>query len=99
MGATQISVAIFMVGVAIALLVWFRSSQAVASTGRMIGMMTRAGLDPRIAMLGSVTVREEVRRRCAGCSREDLCDQWLAGEIEGGNTFCPNAPIFHALEK
>ncbi len=99
MDAAQISVAIFMVGVAIAIMVWFRSSQAAASTGRMIGMMTRVGLDPRIAMLGSVAIREEARRRCAGCSREDLCDRWLAGEIKGGNTFCPNARIFPAREK
>ena len=96
MGPTQISVAIFMVGVTIAIIVWFRSSQAAASAERMLAMMTRVGLDPGTAM-GSTAIGKDVRRRCMGCPREDLCDRWLAGNIEGGNSFCPNAQIFNPL--
>ncbi len=101
MGPTQIGVAIFMLGAAIAIFMWFQSSQAAASARRMMGMMTRADLDPETAMLGgprSVAIGNEARRRCRGCSREDLCDRWLAGKIEGGNGFCPNAQIFSTLK-
>ena len=100
MGPTQIGVAIFMVGMTLAIMLWFRSSQAAASGRRMMGMMTRAGLDPGAAMLGDprfVAIRNEARRRCLRCPREDLCDRWLAGKIEGGNSFCPNAQIFPIL--
>ncbi len=97
MDATQISVAIVMVGVTIAIMVWFRSSQAAASAGRMVAMMTRIGLDPGSAMSGSSAIGKEARRRCTGCAREDLCGRWLAGEIEGSHSFCPNARIFHVL--
>ncbi len=100
MGPTQIGLAIFMVGVTLALIVWFRSSQAAASGRRMMGMMTRVGLDPGAAMFGDprlVAIRNEARRRCLRCPREDLCDRWLAGKIEGGNSFCANAQIFPIL--
>ena len=100
MGPTQIGVAIFMVAVTIAIMLWFQSSQAAATVRRMTGMMTRIGLDPGAAPLAdpaTMAIREEARRRCAGCPREDLCDRWLAGEIEGGNSFCPNAQSFRML--
>ena len=100
MGPIQISVAIIMVGVALAIIVWLRSSQEAASAKRMMGMMTRVGLDPGTATLGDPRVmatRKEARRRCMRCPREDLCDRWLAGEVEGDNAFCPNAQAFRAL--
>ena len=100
MGSTQIGVAILMVGVAIAIFVWFQSSQAAAAAGRMMGMMTRVGLNPGAAAFGdprSMVIRKEARRRCRGCPREDHCDRWLAGNIEGGNSFCPNAQTFDML--
>ncbi len=100
MGPTQIGVAIAMVGVTIAIMLWFRSSQAAASAKRMTAMMTRAGLDPGAAMFGAprfVAIRNEARRRCLSCPREDLCDRWIAGKIEGNNSFCVNAPTFDFL--
>ncbi|MHA1154070.1 MAG: DUF6455 family protein [Alphaproteobacteria bacterium] len=100
MGTTQIGVAIFMVGVTIAIMLWFRSSQVAASSRRMMGMMIRIGLNPGAAAFGdtaTTTIRKEALRRCGGCPREDLCDRWLAGKIEGGNTFCPNAQVFGIL--
>jgi hypothetical protein len=100
MGPTQISSAIIMVGVAVAIIVWLQSSQAAASGRRMMGMMTRAGLDPGAATLGgprTMAIRKEARRRCRRCPREDLCDRWLAGKVKGGNTFCPNAQTFRIL--
>ncbi len=100
MGPTQIGVAIAMVGVTIAIMLWFQSSQAAASARRMMGMMTRVGLDPGTAMLGdprSLALGKEVRRRCLSCPREDLCDRWIAGKIEGSNSFCANAPTFDIL--
>ncbi len=102
MGPTEISVAIFMVAVAIAIFMWFQSSQAAASAQRMTGMMMRIGLDPGIAAFGdpaTLAIGKEVRRRCGGCPREDLCDRWLAGKVEGGNSFCPNAQAFGTLAK
>ena len=100
MGPTQISVAIILVGVAAAIIVWFESSQAAASGRRMMGMMTRVGLDPGTATPGdlrTMAIRKEARRRCRRCPREGLCDRWLAGKVEGGNTFCPNAQTFRVL--
>ncbi len=92
--------AIFMVAVIGALFIWFLSGEAAASTGRMMGMMTRAGLDPGIATLGdqrTKAVMQMARRRCGKCPREDYCDRWLAGEVKGDNAFCPNAGTFRAL--
>ncbi len=100
MGPTQISVAIIMVGVAAAIIVWLQSSQAAASGRRMMGMMTRVGLDPGTATLDeprTMAIIKEARRRCRRCPREDLCDRWLAGKVKGGNTFCPNTQTFRIL--
>jgi hypothetical protein len=100
MDPTQISVAIIMVGVAVAIIVWLQSSQAAASVRRMMGMMTRVGLDPGTATRGdprTMAIGKKARRRCRRCPREDLCDRWLAGKVDGGNTFCPNAQTFRIL--
>lgn len=100
MDPTQISVAIIMVGVSVTLIVWLRSSMAAASDRRMVGMMTRVGLDPRIATFGdlqTVAIRKIIRRRCRRCPREGLCERWLAGKVEGDNSFCPNAQTFRIL--
>ena len=100
MGPTQISVAIIMLGVAVATIVWLQSSQAAASARRMMGMMTRVGLNRGTVTLGdarTMAIIKEARRRCRRCPREGLCDRWLAGEVEGGNTFCPNAQTFDIL--
>ncbi len=100
MGPTQIGVAIFMLGATIAIMLWFQSSQAAASARRMTAMITRIGLDPGAAALGdpaAMAMREQALRRCGACAREDLCDRWLAGKIEGGNSFCGNLQSFHRL--
>jgi hypothetical protein len=100
MGPTEISVAIIMVGVAVAIIVWLLSSQATASTRRMMGMMTRFGLNPGTVTLGdtqTTVIIKEARRRCRRCPREGLCDRWLAGKVKGDNTFCPNAQTFRIL--
>ncbi len=100
MGPTQISVAIILVGAAAAVMMWLQASEAAASARRMMGMMTRVGLEPGSAGRGdprTEAIRKEARRRCGRCPREDLCDRWVAGEVEGGNAFCPNAPTFGIL--
>ena len=61
-------------------------------------MLMRAGVDPDIAARGDKeAIIEDIRSRCRKCQAEDLCERWLAGKVEGENTFCPNAPIFGAL--
>ena len=100
MDPIQISIAVIMVGVACAGVVWLFTSQASASIGRMMAMMERAGLNPRPSALDdprTITLRNEARRRCKRCPREELCDRWLAGEVEGNNSFCPNAQTFQSL--
>ena len=100
MGVLQIVVALVMVAAIVFIFMWFQTSQATASARRRLAMMRRVGLDPGPAMLigpGAAALRKEVRRRCQSCPREDLCDRWLAGEVEGGNAFCPNARVFHDL--
>jgi hypothetical protein len=96
----EINVAIVMLAVAAALFLWFRGSEASASARRMAGMLARAGLDPAIARGGgrrTIAVMNQSRRRCRRCPREDVCARWLAGKLEGGNAFCPNARTFAAL--
>ena len=96
----RIEIAVLMVAASIALLVWLQGSMTAASAGRLMRMITRIGLDPGIAARRdpqTVNLMKGVRWRCARCPREDHCERWLAGELEGGNAFCPNARIFEAL--
>ncbi len=100
MDPSQISVTVFMVSVAFAIIVWLLSSQKAASARRMMGMMTRVGLDPGSAAPGDPragAVMTEARQRCRKCPREDFCERWLAGEVEGDNTFCRSAEILRGL--
>lgn len=98
MTPTTISAAILMMGMGAALLLWLRGDLASGSARRMTGMMTRAGLeaaafvDPQ-----SKATLKAAQRRCGKCPGEDLCDRWLAGEVPGGNAFCPNAQTFRNL--
>lgn len=97
MDPTQISVAIAMVGVAGALIVWLRSDMAAR---RMTTMMTRVGLVSLPATFGGLrtsAIRKVMLRRCRRCPREGLCERWLAGKVEGDNSFCPNAQTFRIL--
>ncbi len=100
MTPTIISVAILMVAVNVAIFVWLRGSEFAASSVRVTGMMMRVGLRPGTATLGdaqAVAIMEATRRRFRRCPREDLCDRWLAGEVKGSNSFCPNAQRFDVL--
>lgn len=95
----EIGVAIFMVAVSVALVVWFSRHVAAASERRMMHMLTRAGVDPEVARHGDTeAIIQDVRSRCGRCRSEDLCDRWLAGKVEGDNSFCPNAQIFRLLK-
>jgi hypothetical protein len=102
MGPIQITVAIIMAGVAVAIIVWILSSQESASARRMRGMMARVGLAPGTAALDdprNMAIGKEARRRCRRCPREDLCERWLAGEVAGNNSFCPNSRVFRFLSR
>ncbi len=99
MTPTLISTAILMVGMGAAILLWFRGELSAGSARRMTGMMRRIGLnatalgDPR-----AMAILKAARRRCRKCPGEDLCARWLAGEVRGGNAFCPNAQTFRLFE-
>jgi hypothetical protein len=96
----EIGVAIFMVAVIVALIVWFSRYLAAVSARRMMQMLTRAGVDPEVARHGDTeAIMQDVRSRCQKCSSEALCDRWLAGKAEGDNSFFPNAPIFRRLAR
>jgi hypothetical protein len=96
----QIGVAIFMLAVSISLVVWFFRYLAAASERRMMHMLARAGVAPEVAKHGDTeAVIRDVRTRCRRCRVEDLCDRWLAGEVEGDHSFCPNAQIFRRLAR
>ncbi len=96
----EIGVAIGMVAVSVALIVWFSRSMAAASGRRMTQMLTRAGVDPEVARHGDTeAIIQDVRRRCIRCLSEDLCDRWLAGKVEGDHSFCSNAQIFRTLTR
>ena len=90
--------------VALAAILVFLSSKNLSaeSEQRMTRMMKLKGLDPETAQLDDPRVTEiiqEVRARCRKCQREDLCERWLKGEVEGENTFCPNARVFTQLTR
>lgn len=94
----EISVAILMLAVSIALIAWIGRSMRAASERRMMRMLKRAGLDPEIATQPDTeAVIKEVRRRCQKCQSKRFCERWLAGEEKGGPGFCPNARVFAYL--
>ena len=96
----QIEIAVLMVAVSIGLFMWLQGSMTAESIGRMARMITRSGLDPELAARRdrqTVSLMNVARQRCARCPSEDRCERWLAGELEGGNTFCPNARVFDEL--
>jgi len=99
---SEITIALFMVLIPVALLLWFERSEAAATVTRMVRMMSRAGLDTRIATRGSLrarTIMKDARTRCGRCNCEDRCELWLDGKTEGENTFCPNARVFGMLAR
>ncbi len=96
----EFGVAIIMVAVSVAMVVSFSRYMAAASETRMMHMLARAGVDPEVAKHGDTgAILQDVRSRCRSCPSEDLCDRWLAGKVEGANSFCPNAQIFSGLTR
>ena len=96
----EIGVVIFTVAVSVALVAWFFRHVAAASERRMTHMLTRAGVDPEFVRQDETwAILHVARGRCSRCRFEDLCDRWLAGKVEGDNSFCLNAQIFRILKR
>jgi hypothetical protein len=98
----EISAAILMVGLSVAILVWFQRHLAAASARRMKNMMKRFGLKSGVAMHGGPQtgdIMKNVRYQCRKCMAEDFCDRWIAGKAKGDNSFCPNAQTFGMLAR
>ena len=96
----EIGVVIFTVAVSVALVAWFFRHAAAASEKRMMHMLTRASVDPEVARHDDIwAILHVARGRCSRCRFEDLCDRWLAGKVEGDNSFCLNAQIFRVLKR
>ncbi len=96
--SAQFITAIAMVGVAFALIIWFRKYLAANSERRMRTMLESIGLDPALITTGDTeTIMKEARRRCRTCASEDRCERWLRREEEGDNSFCPNSKLFETL--
>jgi hypothetical protein len=97
---TQFAAALVMVGVGIALVLAYRRYLAANSERRMRAMLEAVGLDPEVASIGGIeTIMSEVRHRCSACNSESVCEQWLVGDREGGNEFCPNARVFEIFKR
>lgn len=95
-------IAVLMIAVAAALVAWFRYKLGRASLSRMYRMMARLGVYPARMQQCAETAAFDlnaVRTRCRRCPAEDVCERWLAGEIEGDNGFCPNAHVFDGVLK
>ena len=102
MNMSDQQIAFLLVLVAAALVIWFRSKLASATRSRMYRMMASLGVDPkRFADSHEDTGidMKVIRSRCNMCPCEDVCERWLAGEIEGDHGFCPNAKIFDGVVK
>ncbi|MFQ5547535.1 MAG: DUF6455 family protein [Woeseia sp.] len=97
---SDFGIAILLVGIAVILVMWFRGKLRSESRSRMDRMMARLGVDPdKLADAPTDRDMNAVRTRCRRCPAEDVCERWLAGEIEGDNGFCPNAKIFDGVVK
>jgi hypothetical protein len=84
--------------IAIFLVLGFLKFKAAGSNRRLQSMLAQAGVDPRAARSGSAeAITKEIRARCARCQNEDVCERWLAGTVQGGNEFCPNAALLNAV--
>ena len=98
----EISVAIIILVVSVAMLLRFKRYRAAASTSRMIDMMSYFALDPEIGTNDdpqTEAIMKEVRQRCRKCQAKDVCEQWLVGRINGRSTFCPNARTYRMLAR
>jgi hypothetical protein len=84
-GAAMAALALF--------LVWrLVEYKRAGSDRRLRAMMAWVHVDPALAAAeASKPLMKELRRRCRRCQSEGVCERWLAGELRGGNEFCPNA--------
>jgi hypothetical protein len=96
----NILVGVLMLGVSVALIAWYMGYLGASSESRMMRMLKRAGVDPEIIRRRDTeAIIRDVRSRCQKCPSEALCERWLAGNVEGKNTFCPNHRIFSKLTR
>ncbi len=97
MSLSEIGSAIFLVIATIVLFVGFCRFVEAASRYRLGRMMASFGLgldDIEDSDSGTGLDMHAVRSRCRRCPIENVCERWLAGEIEGDNSFCLNAKVF-----
>lgn len=82
-------------------LVWrFVEYRRAGSERRLQSMLDWSGVSPATACAeSSGVVMADVRRRCRRCQVEGVCERWLAGELKGGNEFCPNAAALATLAR
>lgn len=81
---------------ALALFLFWRlvEYRRAGSERRLRAMMAWARVDPALAGAEASKPRlMQLRRRCRRCPSEGVCERWLAGELRGGNEFCPNAKV------
>lgn len=96
----DLGIAVLFVATAAVLVLWFRRKLIHDSMSRMYRMMTKVGVYPKNFSRYDESAdldMKVVRSRCRMCPSEDVCERWLAGEIEGDNGFCPNAKIFDGV--
>jgi hypothetical protein len=94
----EMGLATLMVAVSVVLVAWFWRYTAVASERRTMHMLAGTGVGH--IMWGDArtkAIMQDVRERCRRCPSEGLCERWLAGSVQGDNSFCPNAQIFRKL--
>ena len=94
----QVIAGVVMLIVAAGMVTAWRRYRIASSERRMLGMLSRIGLDPTIVSSGDIgTIMSEVRSRCRQCAAEGQCERWLRGEETGDNSFCPNHRVFEIL--
>ena len=94
----SLGVTMLVLAAGLAFIAGFSRRAAVASEKRMLQMLTYAGTDGRVLEQDDTwAILHAARGRCRKCLRENLCDAWLAGNVKGRNSFCPNAGIFRLL--
>src|SRR3990167_1272728 len=82
----DIGVALVMVAVVVALLLWFARYMGASSERRMTRMLMRAGVDPDIVARGDKkAIIEDIRSRCRKCQAEDLCERCRKPRPTSGN--------------
>ena len=73
---------------------------AAAAEERMLGMLRSAGAGPEYRHHADVwPILHVARTRCRDCRSTSVCTRWLAAEIAGDNSFCPNADTFRLLAR